>query len=81
MSCLGTQAVTNVSRMSNPFNQDFLAPLYEGMYVPHCTSNCAIGIHAMPTIWDLLLAKWHWTCFWHITAVFRSKHHLSPPKY
>ena len=81
MSCLGTAAVTNIAGMSNPINLDFLAPLNEGMYVPHCTRNCAIGIHPMQPIWGLLLAKWHWTVFWHITVVFRCKHCLSSPEY
>ena len=73
MSCLGTQALTNVSRRSNPINW--------GMYEPQCTSNCATGIHSMPPIWDVLLAKWHWTCFWHIIAVFHCKNHVSCPDY
>ena len=73
MSCLGTRAVTNVSRMSNPVNP--------GMYESLCTSKCTTGIHPVPPILDLLLAKWHWTCFWRITSVFRSKHHLSCPVY
>ena len=73
MSCLGTRAVPNLSRMSGPINS--------GMCEPLCTSNSAIGIHPVPPILDLLLAKWHWTGFWHITAVFRSKHHLSCPVY
>jgi len=80
MSCLGTPAVTIVSRMSKPINLDFLAPLNKATYVPHCTSNCAIGIHSMPYIRDFLLAKWHWTVFWYITAVFRCKHHLTCPE-
>jgi len=35
MSRLGTPAVTKLSQMSNFNNPDFLAPLYEGMSVPH----------------------------------------------
>ena len=73
MSCLGIRAGTNVPRMSNIMNP--------GTYEPLCTSNCTIGIHIMPPIWDLLLAKWHWTGFWRITVVFSSKHHLSCPEY
>jgi len=80
MSCLGTPAMNKVSRMSKP-NLDFLAPLIKGTYVPHCTSNCAIGIHPVPPILDLLFANWHWLGFWHITVVFRCKHHLSCPEY
>ena len=73
MSCLGTRAVANLSRMSGPINP--------GVYEPLCTSNSAIDIHPVPPIWDLLLAKWHWTGFWRITAVSRSTHHLSCPEY
>jgi len=73
--------MTNVSGMSNPINPHFLALLNEGMYLPQCTSKYASGIHPMPPIWDLLLAKWHWTGFWHITVVFRCKSHLSCPEY
>ena len=49
--------MTNVSRMNNPIDPNFLVPMNNGMYEPHCTSNCAIGSHIMPPIWDLLLAK------------------------
>ena len=81
MSCLGTPAVTNVSRMSNTINPDFLAPLNKCRFETHCTSNCAIGTHPVPPVWNLLLAKWHCTGFWHITVVFRCKNHLSCTEY
>jgi hypothetical protein len=81
MSCIDTPAVTNISRMSNSVNSDYLVPLNKGMYEPDCSSDCAIGIHTAQPIWDLLLAKWHWTIFQHITVVFTSKHHLPCAEY
>jgi hypothetical protein len=79
MSHLGTGSVTNVSTVNDRINADFLAPLNKGIYELHCTSNCDIGTHSMPPIWELF-AKWHWTGFWHITAVFCCEHHLSCPE-
>ena len=73
MSCLGTRAVANLSRMSGPINP--------GMYEPLCTSNSAIGIHPVPPIWDLLLAKMALDRFLAHNCGFRSKYHLSCPLY
>jgi len=67
--------------MTKSFKLVYLHLYNKGMYEPHSTSNCAIGIHPMPPIWDLLFAKWHWTCFWHRTAVFPCKHHFPCAEY
>ena len=49
MLFIGTRAMPIISTLSKYINMNFTLS-YKGMYEPHCTSNCAIGIYPTPPI-------------------------------
>jgi len=51
MSCLGTQAASSVSIMSNRINPDFLVPLNTGMYEHHCTQTVPLAFIPCHPYW------------------------------